>query len=256
MRKFRSFTEKAELPPEAPSFCCACSRVWPFPFSAPAAAGPQHLLPSHDPGAGATEEQIESPHLPGHLSVLLWQERDARLTKCSPACIQGSLLHSAPLLPGPPKVQGSRLLIQMADPRSQWVTLSWTCVSPTQGSSLCASQRQRGVWGPCAYVCVSVCVRTHPTSGQETTFHPLHPLPYAWRLILPLRCLLAAKSGLSLGWVLEDAATPGVSGCQRWSSSHVPSAGEAETTRGGVHGEPGSMGAGSTGAGSMKRWGL
>ena len=65
----------------------------------------------------------------------------------------------------------------------------------------------------CVCVSVSVCVCTHPTSGQETTFHPLHPLSYAWRLILPLRCLLAAKSGLSLGWVLKDAATPGVPGC-------------------------------------------
>lgn len=155
MRKFRSFTEKAELPPEAPSFRCACSRVWPFPFSAPAAAGPQHLLPSHDPGADAPGEQIESPHLAGHMSVLLRQERDARLTN---ACIQGPLFHSAPLLPGLPRVQGSRLLTQMADTRSQWATLSWICVSPTQGSSLCASQSQRGVWGPCAHVYVSVCL--------------------------------------------------------------------------------------------------
>ena len=176
MRKFRSFTEKAELPPEAPGFHCTCSRVWPFPFSAPAASGPQHLLPSHDPGADAPGEQIESPHMARHLSVLLRQEHDAGLTK-GPACIQGPLFHSAPLLLGPPKVQGSRLLIQVTYPRSQWATLSWTCVSPTQGSSLCASQSQRGVWGPCAHVYVSVClsVCTHTPllwPGNHVPFSP------------------------------------------------------------------------------------
>lgn len=215
MRKFRSFTEKAELPPEAPSFRCACSRVWPFPFSAPAAAGPQHLLPSHDPGADAPGEQIESPHLAGHMSVLLRQERDARLTKCMHPGAFVPLSAPAARSPQSSGVQTSNTnggyQIPVGDTQLDM------CIPHSGFLPVCISEPARSLGSMCTRVCVcvsvSVCVRTHPTSGQETTFHHLHPLPYAWRLILPLRCLLAAKSGLSLGWVLEDAATPGVPGC-------------------------------------------
>ena len=177
MRKFRSFTEKAELPPEAPGFHCTCSRVWPFPFSAPAASGPQHLLPSHDPGADAPGEQIESPHMARHLSVLLWQEHDAGLTK-GPACIQGPLFHSAPLLLGPPKVQGSRLLIQVTYPRSQWATSQLDmCVSHSGFLPLCISEpaRSLGSMCICVCVCVSVCVCTHTPllwPGSHVPFSP------------------------------------------------------------------------------------
>lgn len=85
---------KSEPPQEALNICNILLCVWAyffFPLIAPASILNQHLLPSHDPDRCVRIEQIVSPHLAWHLSIMLWTELDTQLTKHGPHICQEAL---------------------------------------------------------------------------------------------------------------------------------------------------------------------